>query len=265
MSKAPAKPATQAAPATKQAAPKTETKPAVPVPETKAKDQKASKTAKQGEQKKKESKRKRLRAGRKAIYKRASKYAVEYHKAERNEIRLKRMARRTGSFYVPAEPKLAIVIRIRGINGVSPKVRKILKLLRLRQLHNAVFVKVNKPTLQMLHLIEPYIAYGYPNLKTVRELIYKRGYGKVNGQRIPFTSNHVISDNLKQFNILCVEDLIHEVFTVGPNFKKANNFLWPFKLTSPRGGFIKKLNHVNEGGDAGDHEELINGLVQRMN
>lgn len=31
-------------------------------------------------------------------------------------------------------------------------------------------------------------------------------------------------------NILCVEDLIHEIFTVGPAFREASNFLWPFKL-----------------------------------
>jgi hypothetical protein len=32
-------------------------------------------------------------------------------------------------------------------------------------------------------------------------------------------------------NILCVEDLIHEIYTVGPAFKEASNFLWPFKLS----------------------------------
>jgi hypothetical protein len=31
----------------------------------------------------------------------------------------------------------------------------------------------------MLRIVEPFIAYGYPNLKSVRELIYKRGYGKM--------------------------------------------------------------------------------------
>lgn len=91
--------------------------------------------------------------------------------------------------------------------------RKILQLLRLRQIHNGVFVKVclsalaelhlllivaaacsqlesekltggtmlqiNKATVNMLRRVEPYIAWGYPSQKTVRELIYKRGYGKV--------------------------------------------------------------------------------------
>lgn len=40
-------------------------------------------------------------------------------------------------------------------------------------------VKVNKPIVNMLRRVEPYITWGYPNLKSVKELIYKRGYGKV--------------------------------------------------------------------------------------
>lgn len=36
----------------------------------------------------------------------------------------------------------------------------------------------------------------YPNLKSVRELIYKRGYGKINKQRIPLTDNSLIEKNL---------------------------------------------------------------------
>jgi len=73
---------------------------------------------------------------------------------------LKRQARVHGDFYVPEEAKLAFVVRIRGINGVAPKTRKILQLLRLRQIHNGVFIKLNKATINMLRMVEPYIAYG---------------------------------------------------------------------------------------------------------
>ena len=51
---------------------------------------------------------------RKLIYKRAEKYHKEYRQMYRREIRLGRSARKVGNFYVPAEPKLAFVIRIRG-------------------------------------------------------------------------------------------------------------------------------------------------------
>jgi hypothetical protein len=39
---------------------------------------------------------------------------------ERDEIRLRRMGKQFGNIYVSAEAKLAFVIRVPGINGVSP-------------------------------------------------------------------------------------------------------------------------------------------------
>ena len=60
-------------------------------------------------------------------------YVQEYAKAEKDLVANKRAARAVGDFFVPDEAKLALVIRIRGINGVSPKVKKILQILRLRQ------------------------------------------------------------------------------------------------------------------------------------
>jgi len=207
---------------------------------------------------------KKNRVGRREIFKRAERYVREYRDQEKNLIKFKREAKNAGNFYIEPEAKVVFAIRIRGINAVSPKTKKILQLFRLRQIHNAVFVKLNKATLTMLRLIEPYITYGPPNLKTVSELVYKRGYGKVNKQRIPLSDNRVISETLGKYDIICVEDLIHELYTVGPHFKQAANFLWPFKLSSPNGGYTKKGTHFSEGGDHGNREEQINQLVRRM-
>ena len=106
-----------------------------------------------------------------AITARANAYEAEYAKLEQDAIDNRRKAKATGDIYVPAEEKLAFVVRIRGTIGVAPKVKKILQLFRLRQLHNGVFVKLNAATINMLRMIEPYIAYGSPNLKSVKELI----------------------------------------------------------------------------------------------
>ncbi|KAH8826990.1 60S ribosomal protein L7 [Flagelloscypha sp. PMI_526] len=210
--------------------------------------------------------RKASKAKRKVIFKRAESYVKEYQTAEKEEIRLKRAARASGDFYVPAQPKVYFVVRIRGINEIAPKPRKILQLLRLLQINNGVFVKVTRATQQMLRLVEPYIAYGEPNLKSVKELIYKRGYGKVNKQRIPLSNNAVIEENLGKYNILCVEDLVHEIITAGPNFKQASNFLWPFKLSNPTGGWrTRKFKHFVQGGDFGDREGNVNKLIRQMN
>ena len=65
-------------------------------------------------------------------------------------MRLKREARAKGGFYVEPEAKLMFVMRLRGINDMHPKTRKILQLLRLRQIHNGIFMRVNKATINML-------------------------------------------------------------------------------------------------------------------
>ncbi|KAF9053894.1 60S ribosomal protein L7 [Hymenopellis radicata] len=239
---------------------------AIEVPETLLKKRKQNEKAREDRLAAAAAARKASKAKRKVIFKRAESYVKEYLTKEKEEIRLKRAARTAGDFYVPAQPKVYFVVRIRGINEIAPKPRKILQLLRLLQINNGVFVKVTKATQQMLRLVEPYVTYGEPNLKSVRELIYKRGYGKVDKQRIPLANNSVIEEALGKFNILSIEDLVHEIFTAGPNFKQASNFLWPFKLSNPNGGWRqRKFKHYVQGGDFGDREDNINKLVRQMN
>ncbi|KDQ60967.1 hypothetical protein JAAARDRAFT_568760 [Jaapia argillacea MUCL 33604] len=238
----------------------------IEVPETLLKKRKQTEKAREERLAAATAARKAAKAKREVIFKRAETYVKEYLQKEQEEIRLKRAARASGDFYVPAQPKVYFVVRIRGINEIAPKPRKILQLLRLLQINNGVFVKVTKATQQMLRLVEPYITYGEPNLKTVRELIYKRGYGKVQKQRIPLADNAVIEKTLGKYDILSVEDLVHEIFSAGPNFKQASNFLWPFKLSNPTGGWrTRKFKHYVEGGDFGNRETNINKLIRQMN
>jgi large subunit ribosomal protein L7e len=195
--------------------------------------------------------------------KRGEAHHQAHAKHERSLVEARRSARAQGGFYVPSEAKVFLITRIRGINNLSPIVRQILKLLRLRQLHNASFIKINKATINMIRRVEPYIAYGYPTRKTISELVYKRGFGRINKQRIPL-SNELVEQHLGKHGLICVEDLINELVTCGPHFKEANSFMWYFKLNSPKGGFNNKRHPFQTGGDWGNREELINDLVQRM-
>ena len=152
-----------------------------------------------------------------------------------------------------------------SINKLAPKPKKILQLLRLRQINNGVFVKLNKATWNMIKMVEPFITYGFPSRANISKLVYKRGYGKVNRSRIPLTDNSIVADSLSKHGISCVEDLIHEIVTCGPKFKEANNFLWPFKLNTPLGGWEKKRHSFAQGyGAFGNREELVNELIKRM-
>jgi len=201
-------------------------------------------------------------------YHRAAAYNAEYAANERNLVRQRRQARAVGNYFAEPEARLMFVVRIRGMCDMHPKTKKILQLLRLRQIHLGVFLKVNQATLEMIKRVEPYLAYGYPSLKATRSLIYKRGFGKRKtkgqAQRLPLTDNKVIEAELGELGINCFEDLVHEIYTVGPHFREANNFLWPFKLNSAKGGMPKKRLGFNEGGQAGNREKYISNLIFRM-
>jgi len=214
--------------------------------------------------------RKKRRAIRQELRTRTLMFNEEYETKAQELVQHKRHAKDTGGFYKEEDPKIIFVIRIKGINKLAPKPKKILQLFRLRQLHNGVFLKLNKATNEMLKCIQPFVTYGYPSLSVIRQLIYKRGYVKVGKpgarQRVRIQHNEIISDNLGQFGVHGVEDIVHEIFTCGPNFKAVNNFLWPFKLNSPRKGFVAKRHGFSEPrkGDWGGRDALVNELIKRM-
>ena len=196
--------------------------------------------------------------------KQGKKHWDQYRNEERELIKSRRQAKAEDRIFVEAENKLFLVIRIKGLRKIPPKEKKILRLFRLRQLHTAVLIRNNKATLHMLRRIEPYVTYGVASRSVLKSLVYKRGFLKINGQRIPLSSNQLVSKNLGKYGVDCMEDLLHELYNVGENFKKVNNAMWPFKLNSPKGGFKKKRQPYLNGGAAGPRENEINKLVKRM-
>jgi hypothetical protein len=75
----------------------------------------------------------------------------------------------------------------------------------------------------MLRICEPYVTWGYPNLKSVRELVYKRGFAKVRGQRIPITSNAIIEKKL------CMYYFIYLKIKINYPYPHIYEDLWSLK------------------------------------
>mmetsp|Transcript_67061 Transcript_67061/g.159978 ORF Transcript_67061/g.159978 Transcript_67061/m.159978 type:complete len:248 (-) Transcript_67061:758-1501(-) len=201
---------------------------------------------------------------------RADFYIDEHKKKNQILLKEKKKARFQKKFFVPSESKIFFVIRIRGINGLPPQTKKILQLLRLGQINNGIFLKINSSTVQMLKKIEPFVAYGYPSSEMVKSLVKKKGFGKIGKrgawQKISLDNNQIIEQTLSRYGVFSLEDLIHEINLCGPYFKEINNFLWPFKLRSPRKGFSKlgKTRSFSEKGSYGNWENSINHLIKKM-
>jgi len=76
------------------------------------------------------------------LKKRTAQYTKEYTEERQKLIEARREAKKKKHFFVEPEAKVVFVVRIRGIIKMAPKPRKVLQLLRLRQLHNGVFLKM---------------------------------------------------------------------------------------------------------------------------
>jgi len=69
-----------------------------------------------------------------------------------------------------------------------------------------------------LLMTENFITYGYPNRTSIQELIYKRGFIEVGGKREALTNNKIVEERLSKYNVICVEDIVHELENPGDDF-----------------------------------------------
>lgn len=114
--------------------------------------------------------------------------------------------------------------------------------LRLGQLFNAALLKNNEETTALLKLVEPYVTWGYPNINTVRELIFKHGFLSIDSKKVAIDSNKLIEDNLGKLGVICIEDIVHELFNATDNFDKIKEFLLPFKVITALSTHFSNFN-----------------------
>jgi large subunit ribosomal protein L7e len=158
------------------------------------------------------------------------------------------------------------VIRIRDDSGRPPKcVSSILQQLHLKQPNTGVFLRYTPVARKHLHLVEPWVVYGKPSEGIVKDLLERRSFGNVNGEKIPLSDNTIIENALgSEHGLICMEDLVHELTSAGNLFDVVAKFLWPFPLSESRSRFEKKLLALKQGKDYGDKGEAIDEYVKQM-
>lgn len=139
-----------------------------------------------------------------------------------------------------SEPKLLFVLRVPHLNkdtAIPPKAEKVLHVLRLTEENMGVFVKMTPTVVPALKLISPYIVVGKPSLNSVRELFQKRAAisdESSEGGVAKLDNNQVVEDKFgDSLGFVCVEDLVHEIFSLGEHFKEVSHWLVPFRLSAP--------------------------------
>ena len=61
--------------------------------------------------------------------------------------------------------------------------------LRVMKMYQCAFVKYDEKTHRLLKTCEPYVTWGPPEVRTIRELLTKRGFADVNVSKRPIVTN----------------------------------------------------------------------------
>ncbi|KAG5447002.1 60S ribosomal protein L7 [Clonorchis sinensis] len=193
-------------------------------------------------------------------------FIASARKKARDEMRLSRQAIRKSPVVATDAARLGVIIRLkREGEELSDDCRAVFRLLRLDTYNQAVFVKVNQAMLELLGLVAPYVAWGYPTLQTVRDLLAKRGRTFFNHRKHAI-DNRIIESRLGHHGILCLEDVVHELVTIGPQLRAVLRFLQPFKLMPPSKSWLSGSKRCRSAADklTGMREENINEMIRRM-
>lgn len=155
--------------------------------------------------------------------------------------------------------QLLFVIRVpnhtKGLT-IPEKPAQVLKLLRLETANTGVFVKQTKLTYPLLRMVSPYIVTGRPSLASVRQLFQKRATvteAQEEGDPISvkLDNNQAVEDKFgDDLGFICIEDLVHELVSLGDGFKKVSYWLNPFEMNAPVTGWdsvarLARVEHAN--------------------
>lgn len=161
--------------------------------------------------------------------------------------------------------ELVLIIRHRNAQGLSVPSKRILNKLHLTEQNSAVFARLDKELIRLLILVRPFVVYGKPSLKSITTLIKTRAfYLNDEKKREALKDNTIVEKKLGQYGIVCIDDIIHEIYTLGENFNEVVKFLAPFKLSYATGTFEKKILQKDNIGAGGDRGENIDELIDIM-
>jgi len=167
-----------------------------------------------------------------------------------------RITKKVGHFRykIPKDiPELLLVVRIKENHFVAPEFRKLMGKMGLNSMLQAVLMKKSEELLDTLIRLGPFTTYGNPSTEAVRDLLRRRGhhikYESNKRKKVPLTDNRMIEDELGEYDVICVNDLVEEIVNIGPAFDQCIKFLGPFRVTPPKS---KRFNYNRQFKDGGD-------------
>ena len=151
-----------------------------------------------------------------------------------------------------------VIVQIRGMLKVKPKVKKTIRVFNLPKKHSCVLVDNTNETKGMLHVLKDYVTWGEADLDTVKLLLEKRGK-IVGGKKL---EESYLKDKIK----LGFDGFAKELVEGKKKMKDVPGLKPFFRLNPPKGGFERKgiKQPFSLGGVLGYRSKKIKDLIERM-
>ena len=158
-----------------------------------------------------------------------------------------------------------IAIRICGEKQrIAKEIKDVLHKLGLFRLFSCAFLKNDPVTREALKIVNSYVTYGFVSQENIHEILIRRGKLLEEGKDVRNLDNEAIEAALGSKNILCFEDLVHEITTIGKHFNEVVNFVGNIWLRPSEEVKTKVNKEFSKAGSQGNRGEAINELLRNM-
>ena len=153
--------------------------------------------------------------------------------------------------------KCIAVVRVRGVWGVAPDIKKTLEILHLNQTHHITLVDNRASFLGMLRRARNFVTWGEPTKDNILLLLKERG--RILGNR------RVDDEYIKRIGYKTLEDLALAIYEGKTDLRHVKGLKPVFRAHPPKKGYKGKVKKsYSAKGVTGYRGEAINDLIQRM-
>eukprot|EP01012_Entosiphon_sulcatum_P050101 TRINITY_DN6886_c0_g1_i2.p1 TRINITY_DN6886_c0_g1~~TRINITY_DN6886_c0_g1_i2.p1 ORF type:complete len:266 (-),score=43.72 TRINITY_DN6886_c0_g1_i2:49-846(-) len=175
--------------------------------------------------------------------------------------------------FTPSDAPVVLAVRELKKHAIPQQAVEILDYFGLTEPFIGRLLVNNEETKGRLYAVSDFVRVAYPSEADLRQLLHTRcNFLDPNGMSVhPVNGNAIIEALLGPFNIICVEDIVHELITGGSRATLICKMLAPLILNQAEGKKRRKVRrklldmpHVQEimGGDAA--LGFAGSLIQKM-
>lgn len=185
-------------------------------------------------------------------------------KADKKKYNINNRRQGSTNFPLPSEElKCCLVVRLaQKKENLCSETRKILSDFQLNEQFDGRFIFLNDENRKKLKGVSHLITYGTPSAELTRQLIHTRTYTLIDGKEQPVTSNKIISDRLKDYKIICLDDISNAITKNLDSTEQICDFLAPFHFNQTDLTMPKRPVHA--GGSSGWRGDEITSFIEEI-